>query len=326
MDKELYEKMLKIIKLNKCKKHLLNDMAILELENKDNSDDYISLINLYKRVSSDLDKVIPELDTKEKLIITRVISRLNPVLYQPITLNDSLTNTDDQILIFKKTFIDLGSPLMVLYNDKEEMLKNQLIYAYSTLGIDITISEEEKIDSELVNYYMTSDFTNVLYSEVSNICNFGGFTKKFKRELLKLKYNLIYLAPNLEKRALKTAFSIPDVPSLTDCDAIIDTGINYKKYLSELDGIMIDLLDHSINACLHESDMNVTPIDLINLLFIKTYAALISDTELLDCITIETTNANSDNYFMAVELIKESLNHSKQEAENNAKLRKNRRI
>ena len=327
MERELLDKMLEIIEINKNKKEILNNMADLELNGMSETNEYINLINLYKRLASNLIKIIREIDINDSLIITRTISRLNPVLYQAITFDDILDKADDQYLSFKKLFVDLGAKLLVLYKeDAQDQLKKEIAYVCALFGIDVSDEDEIEVDTELINDYMTSDFTNVLYSEIVKLLNFANISLENKKELLKLKYNLIYLAPNIESRAIETAFSIPDVPRLTDINKIIDTGIDYSEYLNKLDGIMIELLDFLVNNCLHMSNMNNKSLELIDLVFIKTYASTLNNSELLDLISLDKTNVNSKNYIIASNLIEEALNQSRIEVKNNSKIRMYGRI
>ena len=327
MEQELLDKMLEIIEINKNKKEILNNMADLELNGMSETNEYINLINLYKRLASNLIKIIREIDINDSLIITRTISRINPVLYQSITFDDILDKVDDQYLNFKRLFIDLGSKLLILYKeDAQDQLKKEIAYVCALFGIDVSDEDEIEVDTELINDYMTSDFTNVLYSEIVKLLNFANISLENKKELLKLKYNLIYLAPNIESRAIETAFSIPDVPRLTDINKIIDTGIDYSEYLNKLDGIMIELLDFLVNNCLHMSNMNNKSLELIDLVFIKTYASTLNNSELLDLISLDKTNVNSKNYIIASSLIEEALNQSKIEVKNNSKIRMYGRI
>ena len=287
MEKKLLDNMLEIIRINDNKKNILNNMLKLELEDKTDSLEYINYIDFYKRLSSNLINTINKLDTRERLIIGREICRLNPIIYQPINLKDTITNTD-KFIVLKKTLVDLGSNFMILYqDDEEELLKKERVreemeYCYSMYGYSPDI-EETLIDSDLVNHYMVSDFTNVLYSQINNTLN-NEISKDKKLELLKLKYNTIFLVPNIESRALQTSFLIPNTPRLTDKHSIIDTGIVYKDYVNKLDSVMVKYLEDSINIS--------NPNDTIDLIFIKTYASILNDTELFDLIQIDNNTIN----------------------------------
>ena len=326
MEKELLDNMLEIIRINNNKISILNRMLELEKNNKLDSSEYINFVDLYKRVSSNLVKIKDNLDIKERLIIARTMCRLNPIMCETITFKETISNKDDHFLVFKKTLIDLGSELMILYQeDRRELIKKELAYVYSLFGVSSGI-EEPKIDSELVNHYMVCDYTNSLYSQINNLLNNETLEQKDKDKLLKLKYNTIFFAPNIETRAIQTAFLIPNNPRLTDQNAIVDTGMDYYDYINKLDSVMIELLEDTINNSLHYSNLNNTNNNLIDLLFMKAYASLLNDTELLDLIQLDKTNANSNNYIMLSEMIQDVLDQSKIISRNNPKLRMYGRI
>ena len=323
MEKELLDKLLEIIELNKSKKKVINNMAKLEMENKIDSEEYINQIDFYKRLSSKLVKTIDNIDIKDELIMTRVISRLNPSLYEPQSMGDIISSDNDDTVVYRKLIVDLGSNLMTLYQETpQQTMSQQLVNTLAMFGFEIEIVNENKINQDEVNYYMCSDLTNSLYSAVSSFLEKKELDNNTKEKLLRIKYNLIYMSPNLERRAIQTAFSIPSKPRLAVIDEIINTGMEYKDYLSTLDSIVISYLENVITASLHESSMNNQNIDLIDLIFIKAYAILLNDKELIDCILLDVTNANSMNYIICSNIIKETLKDSRNDLESNSKIRK----
>lgn len=323
MEKELLDKLLEIIELNKSKKKVINNMARLEMANEIDKEEYINQIDFYKRLSSKLAKITDNINVEDELVMTKVISRLNPSFYEPTFMGDIISSNNDDTVVYRKLLVDLGSRLMTLYQESpQQTINQQIVNVLAMFGLEVEISNENNINEEEVNYYMCSDLTNSLYSAINSFLKKENLDKNTKESLLRIKYNLIYIAPNLERRAIQTAFSIPSKPRLANIDEIVSTGMKYEDYLSTLDSIIIDYLESIITTSLHESNMNNQPIDLIDLIFIKAYVLLLNDKELIDCISLDITNANSINYIIRSNIIKEVLKESRNDLENNIKIRK----
>ncbi len=173
---------------------------------------------------------------------------------------------------------------------------------------------------------MVCDYTNVLYSQINDLLNTDMLTDYGRLNLLKMKYNLIFIAPNIEFRAIQSAFLISEFPKLIDREDIFDSGIKYSDYLNKLDSVMVNSLENEIYSSLHTKNMNKGPIRLADLVFIKTFASILNDTELLDYIEVDKTYANSNNYLKSVELIEDSLDKARLLSLKNNDLRKYSRI
>ena len=317
MEKELLDKTLDIIELNKKKKELLNEIANLDFLCMKQTEDYYNYADLYKKTSSLYKSKIDNISFEEKVEIEKYILDLNPIFGNPISFSHTISSTNEQYITFRKMFIDFGTKLLQLYVNKP---KAPLEYVFSLLGINIDSSSiNVGIDEELVNDCMVSDFTNVLYSEINQFldCNLSSENREM---LTRLKYNVIYLAPDVEKRALLTGFDIPKNPHLVDRDTIYETGLSYQEYVTGLDMVMVNWLEALIDNCLHHSDLNYIPIDLLNLVFIKAFGSTLDDYELLDCLKADYNNVCSKNYIDAVSLINEALNQCKVDAIKNKEL------
>ena len=89
---------------------------------------------------------------------------------------------------------------------------------------------------------------------------------------------------------------------------------------------MVTNLEKELYSSLHKKNMKRGPISLADLVFIKTYASILSDTELLDYVEVDKTYANSKNYLRSVELIEDSLDKARIRSQKNYELRKYTRI
>ena len=323
MEKELLDKTLEIIELNKRKKDIINLMSGLDFDDKTDTDDYYNYINLYKRTCSTYNKKIEDLDLEDRYNIEHYILELNPVFNKQRPFSHILSSSDDKYISFRRMFIDLGSKLLLLYVNQP---KSALQQALSLLGLSIGDYEmQTDIDDDYVNGCMVSDFTNVLYTEINRFLN-CNLSKENKELLMKLKYNLIFLAPPIEQRAIITGFDIPNVPHLVDKDTIYDTGLNYQEYTTELDSVMSRWLEALIHSCLNNTNFNIKSLDLLDIVFIKAFASTLEDYELLDYLQVKHNNVNSVNFINAVNLINEALNQSKAAAIKNKELRQYSRI
>ena len=85
---------------------------------------------------------------------------------------------------------------------------------------------------------------------------------------------------------------------------------------------MANWLEGLIDYSLHYSNLKSNTIDLTSLVFIKAFASILEDTELLDYLKVEGNNVCSNNFLTSVELINETLDQSKEEAKHNKDLRK----
>lgn len=326
MEKSLLDRELEIIKVNNGKKKLLNQMLELDYVGLIDSEDYLTKIDLYKRLSSRAKKLIDDLDEKQKLLIISNIRRLNKEVLIGATLKDAISKKSDGYIVLQRTMIDLGLELTQLYREnRAEKLKRELVNVCSMYGVELE-DEIKTADEWLINHYMVCDYTNVLYSQISELLKSEKLTDIGRLNLLKMKYNLIFIASNMETRAIQNAFLISDNPRLIDRNDIYESGIEYRDYLNKLDSIMVSFLENDIYSSLHIKNMNRQPICLADLIFIKTYASILSDDELLDCIELDKTLANSSNYLKSIELIEDSFSKAKARILNNNDLRKFSRI
>lgn len=318
MEKKLVNRMLEIIKINEKKKSILDLMKDLELNDQLNTEEYYNYADLYKRICRDYNNILNVTDEDECNEIRNSILILNPILTRQLPFSSIIESDNKKYLTLKRINVDLGAKLIRLYNNQEESaLKN----AFSMLGIEIDIETENDVDTDLTNECMASDFSNVLYTElVKSIDN--TTSKEQKEKLLKMKYNLIYFSPFIERRALLTSFDIPKYPHLVNSEIIYETGLNYDQYNGEFDGIMLNWLEALIKKCIFDHNFNEGTIDLTDLVFLKTFAACLDDSELLDCICVEGNNACSTKCLEAIDIINDTLDQCKLDSMKNKTYRK----
>ena len=323
MEKVVLDNMLDLIQLNKSKIGILEQMMTLEYQHKEETEDYYAFIDLYKKTASSVIKITDEFDLEERSEIMKELLAINPEFYRQVAFSQTLTGVSEQYLAVKKTFMDLGTHLLQLYYPKKS-ISNPLKVVLSMLGMD---NEEENndIDPVLANSCMVSDFTNILYSEVNKFLNFS-VNEENRILLLRMKYNLIYLSSDIEKRAILTSFSIPENPSLIDADTIYKTGMTKAEYLDSFDTTMVRWLELLVNDSLYHTDFRKEAINLTSLVFIKAFASSLSDKELIDCIPVEVSSVCNENCATTIALIKEALSQSKIDLEKNKELRKYQRI
>lgn len=322
MEKVLLDKMLKTIELNDQKMDILNLMMNLELNNQNEIDDYYNYASLYKRVCKKCNEQISNINLEEGNEIKQSLMQVNPVLIRQIPFSSILESDNLKFLVFKRINVDLGNKLMQIYNDNEKL---SIEKAFSKLGLRVDVSTSNNINYELANECMVSDFNNVLYTEICKLIDSTDYNEERKR-LLKIKYNLIYVSPYIERRVLLTLFDTPSYPHLVDMNQIYETGLTYQEYTQDFDEIMGGWLELSIKNCLFLNDFNKTSIDLNNLIYLKCFASCISDSELLDCLTVDANNVHSNNYIKAVNTINSILEESKTNNQKYKTIRKNGNI
>ncbi len=328
MEKTLLDIESELLNINSNKKKLLCKMLELEYNGLADSKKYFNNVDLYKRLTSMGVRLIDELDEKEKLKIISHLRRLNKESLYKFSLKDIISKKSDDYIIAQRTIIDLGAELEQLYTEnRTEKLKRELIRVCSSYDLDIDMGDDMCVpDDVLVNHYMVCDYTNVIYTQINELLGTDILTDYGRLNLLKMKYNLIILAPNIETRAIESAFDISDSPRLVDRSDIYDSGIKFRDYLSKLDNVMVTNLEKELYTSLHKKNMNRGPISLADLVFIKTYASILSDTELLDYVEVDKTYANSNNYLRSVELIEDSFDKARIRSKKNYDLRKYTRI
>ncbi len=284
MEATLLEKESQILNINSCKKELLQQMLELEYNGLIDSEEYSTNFNFYMKLTSMLLEEVDSLDEKEKLMIISHLRRLNKETLKVVSLKDLISKKSDEFVIAQRTILDLGAELEQLYTEnRKEKLKRELVRVCSTYDIAMDMEKDLCVpDEELVNHYMVCDYTNVVYSQINELLNSDIISDLGRFHLLKMKYNLIFIAPNIETRAIESAFYISDNPRLVDRHYIYDSGIKFGDYLSKLDNVMITNLEKELYSSLHIKHMNGGPISLADLVFIKTYASILSDTELRD--------------------------------------------
>ena len=328
MEKKLLDMESDLININSNKKKLLSIMLELEYNGLEDSKEYFNNVDLYKRPTSMGVRLIDELDEKEKLRIISHLRRLNKEALYKVSLKDVISKKSDGYIIAQRTIMDLGAEIEQLYTEnRTEKLKRELVRVCSTYDLDIDMDEDICVPDEvLVNHYMVCDYTNVIYTQINELLGTDILTDYGRLNLLKMKYNLLFLAPNIETRAIENAFDISDSPRLVDRNDIYDSGIKFRDYLSKLDNVMVTNLEKELYSSLHKKNMKRGPISLADLVFIKTYASILSDTELLDYVEVDKTYANSNNYLRSVELIEDSLDKARIRSQKNYELRKYTRI
>ena len=171
MEKTLLDIESELLNNNTNKKKLLKEMLELEYFGMENSEEYLTKVDLYKRLTSMGVRLIDELDEKEKLKIISHLRRLNKDVLYRISLKDAISIKSDNYLIIQRTIIDLGSELTQLYHEnRTEKLKRELVRVCSTYDLNTDMDEDICVPDEvLVNHYMVCDYTNVIYTQINEL-------------------------------------------------------------------------------------------------------------------------------------------------------------
>lgn len=297
------DNILSLIELNKKKQNILNQMKKLEYHHKENTSEFIDLITVYEIICATINKKLLSINEKEKNELMEIITSFNEK--KEITSFQKLIEYGSQEIVIKRTIVDLGAKLLILF--KNDNRKNNMInQIYNFFGI-YEDEEKQELNEELINDFMVSDFNNTILSNV--LKRLENTTKISERkQLLDFKYNLLFLSPNLEERALRNKFLIQTKPSLVSEISIETTGLTSTYYLDYIDSLMANWLDLTIQSVLNKLVMNKnTKLELIDLIFIESYIDLLTDKEICDVISLGYLENTNENLKETIDIINEKL-------------------
>jgi len=269
---------LDLLSINKNKIGILNKMLELELDGKKDSQDYVNFVNLYKRVNSSLTEKINTFNYDKETMVHDIF-RYDSRLAKEVSLGEIISSDEVKLLSLKKSMTDFGLPFLELYA-KSNVVKYD----------DINIESENEVNANLINHYMVSDFTNLLFYEIQECIRSNELSLENKKELLKYKYNLIFLVPNLEIAAIKSNFEMFEEPKVANKQSIINAGMNYDDYTSYLDNALYEKLSFTVYKALFDAikyDIYISPIDI---LIVRACALKINNIELLNKLDVGQTD------------------------------------
>lgn len=262
--------LLGINKLNSQKLKVLLEMSNLESCGKRNDKDFFELLDIYKMIYDVQKQKIFNLDYSIIQKLTDIVYSINPNIKKDDAVEEFFNNSD-KYLIIKRTLIDLGESPLLLYKTNSSILDffNNL---FNNIGLSMNSSgNENEIDSKSIDEFMVYEFFNNLLSfiqrKIEKVSN-----DEERKALLEIKYRLIFLVPDLEKRALLEYFLISDEFVSIDTITIETTGIQSDKYNQDFNYSVACYLGKLIGKCLDKNDFN-----LLEELLISTMIVLLND-------------------------------------------------
>lgn len=297
--------MLEIIDFNKKKYKVIMDMLELELDGKLGKE-YADLIKSYEVISWYIDKELVKCNADKKDEILSRIVDINPTIGRKIPFMDIIQNKENNIHL-QRTISDFGAKYMDLYHTDNACARgrNSIL---RLLGFDV---ETENYENEnFINSYMVYDFNNMMLSVIMDDLKKIS-SNEAKKALLKLKYNLIYISDDLEERARKTKFLLPNKPSLVDETTIKTSGITKEDYLHKSDIVFSGWLENAILEAVDKVyKKDLVTVHYLDHVLIKTLASLISDKELCSYLVLEPTDKMLPNVRRATVMINSDLVNS----------------
>lgn len=300
MEENRVDFLLSLVELNKIKLDTLNKMAYYEYKNLKDSKDYIDLIELYKITCSVINNKLKKKTYEEKIELRNDLLRLNNSVGEEINFVLLLDYVEDKDLVLKRTLVDLNTDILRLYHDTEEKSVQNISFVLELLGFNVIDDNPKKINADLVNSCMVSDFTNVLLMQIEKYSELTSDTEEYYYQLSSMKNHLIFLTPNIENRMLITNFAVPNEPLLSDKLTIETTNLTVDEYLKKFDIVMINWLEKLLNYCFYKVLEKNKKISLSDAVFIETLSNCINDKECLSYLLTELTekdNNSNENTF-----------------------------
>lgn len=285
--------LLSLVELNKVKYNILTKMKNLELKNGINTKEFKELINNYKLTSSFYNKKLLNINEDDKMELINIIALLNS---DKDTSNSNynyadLLNSDDKILVLRKTTLDLGHSLLLIYNKLE--LPGFLGYLFD--------QQTSEVDSEMINKLMVSQFNHELISSINDAINTLQFNNE---ELMLWKYNLIFLYKEIEERVVNNDFIILKDINYVNINYVSNYGLSKEEYIDNADVNFAEWLSKLIISTVRKAqkDKNLD-INLIDILFIDTLANLITDKDVHRGLLMVVDEEAPDNLVKTVKII-----------------------
>ena len=301
---------LDLIDLNRKKLKVLNQMVESE-NNNILGKEYNDLVKSYDVLYWFINKKYTSIKDEKKQELTRDILSLNPSLRNTCTIMELLMDEDNE-LIKRKIISDLGFHELILYEDDEKLDRKSILLKRlsSITGVDFT--EESKGNTNTINSFMVSDLMNMIYFIISK--DIGHNQKSTcKKDLIKLKYNLIYFSKDIEYRMVKNAFLVQDKPNLVNRDIIRTAGITESEYIEKFDDVIATILEKYILLSISTVyNNNLDRLDYCDFVFLRALSYLITDSELCECLILPPNEGMQDNIETATRQINEILLRSSQ--------------
>lgn len=279
--------LLSIVELNKQKLNILSQMQKEEEINGVDSSNYIQLTDIYALICNVLHKKLIALSPEKKQRLLSIIRDFNE--NQIITDHIlQITSLSEQKLVLVRTIYDLGSSFISLYPNHNNSRLSYIRKFFEQLGI--VIEEDyptvEPINANLVNEYMVSDYSNVLFQVIEERIDKTQDLEE-RKQLLSLKYHCVFLLEALEYRMLITHFSLSNHPHLIDAITIETAGITIQKYLHEFDRIISSALENMIKQYTYKIIVDKESLDLDSKIYLQAFSGLLTDKELLESLKMD---------------------------------------
>lgn len=292
-----------IVRLNKIKQKILNEIVSLELQNKKQTAEFYEKISNYQLTYETYNKLIKRCYEIDKSKWIELLFEINHYSYG--TELSSILIPNSKLLPIVRTAIDFGLTLTKFYDKKQSKNSDQLSYILNMLGLAKTDEEpKEENRQDIINEIINSDlFHTVMYKiEQDKLDLLGIFNYE---DLIAIKYNLILLIPELEREYVKKEFKNMTSLYLTDNLTLRFYGLELDEYKSILDGVCISAINNMIKTVELRSEKKDNEEQLtsqIYYLFIISFLTLMSDqelkklflSELNDNIKVSDNNENSN--------------------------------
>ncbi len=279
--------LLSIVELNKQKLNILLQMQKEEEINGVDSSNYIQLIDIYTLICDVLHKKLIGLSPEKRQKLLSIMEDFNRNKFVTDHILQ-VTNLPEQKLVLVRTISDLGSSFFHLYPNHNNNRLSYLQKFFEQLGVVVKKdnSESELINTDLVNEYMVSDYSNMLLQVIEERISKTKDLEE-KKQLLGLKYHCIFLLEALEYRMLITNFSLSNYPHLIDAITVETAGITIQEYLNEFDLIISSSLENMVEKYAYKIMQTKRSLNLVSKIYLQVFSSLLTDKDLLECLKTE---------------------------------------
>lgn len=279
-----YEFMLRLSDISRSIKVIYDELSKLEIDGKINTEEYqkqLKYLDIAKEVEDDIYKDLQGIDLNN-ILLYLILKDLDGEYSQDFS---DITYT--QIDNFKVKRIINKIIDKKLYSSEIDIVFLSILYSVITMLKD---NYDESIDLLLLKKYMICEIQaqiDISKLTLSFINERKNADRNIQRELEKVKYNLAYINPEIEKYLLENSFQIEDRPLftsnfITDMADIDRSFFRRMKYLISRE-ISSQILQEVL--ALKEEDyksLKLSTAALINLNFLRAAAVYLPLTDLSD--------------------------------------------
>ena len=338
MEKQRFESYLKVIENNDLIKKTYNKIAQLEIENKLDSDEASTLLSIIKRITASnydlLKRYSPrDKDIQEFLILLEDmnVDIINDdyVEYIKNDNNIKLKKFSEQVSELEMTRYDFSEEDLLCFGSKAIQIDNKAyplkkgLELLEAAGQDETVKEIRNIidkayeqsfndekEDRILEYNRTclthNLMMNFILEDIENAEN-----KKYRKQLIKFKYNMLTLYDSLSRNFIKDPHNFIEINKYQN-ELMLHYNKKNKTYFEYYDFLYKGVINNILSWITTRDNQDINKFeDILVLAYLNTYTSLISSNKELegienDKLTALQLSTNEQNQI----LISDSLNYN----------------